>query len=175
MGAGPSIERGTTKVLPLVEAQDQRMRHSNASDVKHRERRRQPKEKSHGRGNSSPRRKSDQRPHTTPTKHRDKNRAGRIDGQSAWQAAAASRYKDPRMWRLQNKKARGWDNEAVTRRHSAAASTSPRSLLLVGDRALAVKVGKTVVFSDAANETQTFEATGNLRRRRSESHTDRRR
>ena len=39
-------------------------------------------------------------------------------------------------------------------------------------RALAVKVGKTVAFSDAANETQTFLATGKLRRRRSDSHKD---
>ena len=173
MGAGPSIERGT-KVLPLV-AQDHRGRPSNASVVKNRERRRQPRESSHGKENSSSRRKNDQRTPTTPTKHRDKNRADRIDGQSAWQEAAVGRYKDPRMWRLQHKKVHGWGNETVARRHSAAASASPQSLLLVGDRALAVKVGKVVSFSDAANETLTFRATGNLRRRRSDSHTDRRR
>ena len=38
---------------------------------------------------------------------------------------------------------------------------------LSGDRALAVKVGKSVAFSDVGNETQTFEAAGAMRRRRS--------
>ena len=173
----------STNRLPLVEAEARRTRHSDGSADKRHEPKRQHKKKRHGKENFprvSPR-KTDHRPCSTPTKCRAKHGIDRRDVQSDWKMACSSRYKDPRLWRVQNrptynefKKSQGLENDMFTRRHSAAASISPQPLLLVGDRALAVKVGKTVAFSDAANETHTFEATGKLRRRRSDSHKDRR-
>lgn len=175
----------SVNVLPLVEGEDRRTQHSNGSADRRHERKRQQKEKRQGKENfprvsPSPPRKTDRRPHTTPTKDRVKRGSDRSDVQSDWKKASSTRYKDPRMWRLENrptysefKKTRGLENDMSTRRHSSAASTSPQSLLLVGDRALAVTVGKTVAFSEAANETQTFVATGALRRRRSGSHRER--
>jgi hypothetical protein len=180
--------------LPLAEvtSPDSRRRSRSDSSGRRHERRRDSKVKKQGKENlpvvsTSPNRahhkKDGRRPSTTPIKHRTKKRPEELDElPRTWKNTSMSRYKDPQMWRLENrptfgefKKAHGWNEEqplsgrrtatGVGRRHSA--STPPRSLLLSGDRALAVKVGKSVAFSDVGNETQTFEAAGAMRRRRS--------
>ena len=208
MGSGSSIAEPSEVSAPATEQRRRRSRTDRSA--RHPERRRD---------KSEHQKESEHRPGTSPARHRTKRHAEETDRQrriaetaetmrregtdgssSGWKDSSRSRYKDPQMWRRQNrptftefKKSHGWDEppapplqallqerraasssraERRTRgRHSspsasASAPSSPRSLLLSGNRALAgiVKVGgKSVVFG--ATETQTFSvATGRRRR-----------
>ena len=132
--------------------------------------------------------KDDSWPRTSPTKHRSKHGP---DGSESGETAKGGwgntdRYKKPEHWKYENratfgeyKEARGWDKEserksavaflncqAAKRSELSPVTPPPTGVLLVGDKALAVKLGKSVGFGDT--DVLTYQVDHYMRRRRTD-------
>ena len=148
----------------------------------------EPFETGHGEKHRKREKKKDQgRPRTSPTKHRSKHGSESPDtAKGGW--GNTDRYKKPEHWKLDNrptfgeyKEAHGWNRESERKTASAflkrqrakgllnpldlltPVTPPPMGVLLAGDKALAVKVGKSVGFGDT--DVQTYHVDHHMRRR----------